>query len=364
MDLLRVGVIGAGFIGQQHIEAIRRVPGTAVVAIADNDAGVVRSKCEQLGISGGYVDYREMLNIPGIDVIHNCTPNSLHYPLNKEIIRKGRHVYCEKPLATNSKETGELAMLAEKYGVAHGVNFNYRQNSMVQEMHQRVKTGDIGRVLMVHGQYLQDWLLYDTDYDWRMNPSLGGLSCAVADIGSHWFDTAQFVTGKRIEAVYANLMTIHPVRKGNPIAVDDAALIMVRFEDGSKGAFAVSQVSAGRKNDLRLVVNGSAYSMEWQQESPDRLWLGYRDKPNMTAISSPDALTGDAKRYATLPGGHPVAWHDALRNGISEFYRSIRSKAFKEEKQTYATFREGHYIVRLVEACIESDKRNGWVDLE
>jgi Predicted dehydrogenases and related proteins len=386
MDLLRVGVIGAGFIGQQHIEAIRRIPKTEVVAIADNDKRIVENKCEQLGIANGYADYKEMLDNTGIDIIHNCTPNNMHYSLNKDIIRKGKHVYCEKPLAISAYETGELVKLAEEYGVAHGVNFNYRQNSMVQEMHQRVKSGDIGRIFMVHGQYLQDWLLYDTDYDWRMDPLIGGVSRAVADIGSHWFDTVQFVTGKRIAAVFADFTIVHSVRKRSdkksetfssaanknaetcfteiPVASEDAAFIIVRFEDDSKGTLVISQVSAGRKNDLRLVVDGSSYSMEWQQEIPDRLWLGYRDEPNRTVFSSPKALTGDARRYATLPSGHSVSWHDALRNGIYEFYESIRRKSFKEEEQSYATFQDGHNIVCLVEACLESSKINGWVNLK
>ena len=253
-------------------------------------------------------------------------------------------------------------------------------------MSQRVRYGEIGHTLMFHGQYLQDWLLYDTDYDWRMDTKICGPSRAVADIGSHWFDTAQFVTGKKIKSVFASLMTMHPVRKrynktgGSfsatiiqpaeelveevPIATEDAAFIMVRLEDGTPGSLIVSQVSAGKKNDLRLNISGSACSIEWKQENPDKLWLGHRSKPNEILYSCPQALTGDAKRYATLPNGHPVAWHDALRNGINEFYISIRANTYKDENQNYATFRNGHQIIQLVEACLESNRRNSWIDVQ
>jgi len=383
MKTLRVGIIGAGFTGQQHAEAIRRIPGTDVVALSDCNAKIAISKCEQLYIKDCYSDYKEMLSQPDIDVIHNCTPNNMHHPINKNIIRSKKHVFCEKPLAVSTQETSELLSLATQTGVAHGVNFNYRQNSMVQEMRQRVNSGDTGRIFMIHGHYLQDWLLYDTDYDWRMDPVIGGPSRAVADIGSHWFDLAQFVTGKRIQSVYANLMTMHPVRKHRSsknetfsantgeldeelmnevkIASEDAAFITMKFEDGTPGLLVVSQVSAGRKNDISINIDSSEYSMEWQQERPDVLFTGHRNKPNQVFCSSPQSLTGDAKRYATLPAGHPVAWHDALRNGINEFYQSIRNNTYSSGTQNYATFKDGHRIVALTEACVESSKRNQWV---
>lgn len=381
MKSLRVGIIGAGFIGQQHIEAIRRIPGTEVVALADSNVQIARDKSEQLGVLSYYQNYREMLQDPNIDVVHNCTPNSMHFVLNREIIESGKHVYSEKPLAINTAESKELVDLAEKYRVANGVNFNYRQNSMVQEMRQRVLSGKIGRIFMVHGQYLQDWLLYDTDYDWRMDTKIGGPSRAVADIGSHWFDMVQFVTGKKIKSLYASLLTMHPVRKrfnkkgetfsadsgGSfeevPITTEDAAFIMMRLEDGTPGSLILSQVSAGRKNDLRLTVNGSTYSMDWEQENPDKLQVGYRNKPNELLYSCAEALTGEAKRYASLPNGHPVAWHDALRNGINEFYASIRCNSYQSENQNYATFQSGHQIMQLIETCIVSNQRNIWMDV-
>lgn len=386
MRQLRIGVIGAGFTGQQHIEAIRRIPGTEVKALSESNSDVAAKKSEQLGINKYYLDYRDMLRDPEIDIIHNCTPNNMHFTINKDIILSGKHVYSEKPLAVSTDESCKLLELAIEHGVAHGVNFNYRQNSMVQEMRERIVSSDNCRIFMVRGHYLQDWLLYETDYDWRMDPKIGGPSRAVADIGSHWFDAAQFVTGKKIASVFAHLITMHPerirCRKTNetfsanrsqscdpdseriPITSEDAAFIIIKFDDGTPGGLAISQVSAGRKNDIRLAVDCNDYSLEWEQEDPDKLWVGRRDKPNELLYSSSEMLTGNAKRYATLPSGHSVSWHDALRNGINEFYKAIRNDSFRAENQHYATFREGHQIMQIMEACLESSKKNMWVDVK
>jgi predicted dehydrogenase len=378
---LKIGVIGAGFIGQQHVEAIRRIPGTKVVALADNNLDMLQTKANLLGIQSTYSDYREMLLNPEIDIIHNCTPNYMHYEVNKAIIESGKHVYSEKPLAVNTDESGDLVKIAEKYQVANGVNFNYRHNAVVQEMHQRISAGKAGHPLLVHGQYLQDWLMFDTDFDWRIDPKMGGPSRAIADIGSHWFDTAQFVLNKKIKSVFANLTTIHPKRKHYlkregtfatgtgelieemKVSSEDVAFIMLRFEDGIPGYLIVSQVSAGHKNDLRLTVDGSAYAMEWQQENADKLWIGHRDEPNQQLICSPGLLSEDAKRYATLPGGHSVAWADAFRNGIQEFYHSVRNDTYRNQEQSYATFLWAHRIMKIVEACLESNQQKSWIDI-
>jgi len=382
MRTLRVGVIGTGFIGKQHIEAIRRIPGTEVSAIADSNSAAAQCVGEQLCIEKIYKDYHELLKDSNIDVIHNCTPSSFHFEINREIIQSGKHVYCEKPLTTSVEESQALITLADQMNIAAGVNFNYRHNCMVQEMRQRVESGNIGKPSMVHGQYLQDWLLYDTDYDWRMDPKIGGASRAVADIGSHCFDTAQFVLNRKISAVYAHLITVYPTRKrcektGNtfssevgkvieelPIHSEDAAFIMVKFEDGTPGLFHLSQVCAGKKNGLELTVSASNASLEWKQEVADRLWIGHRDTPNESIYVDAKFMTGNAQSYASLPAGHAVAWHDALRNAINAFYTSIRNSTYREELQNYATFRDGKQIMKLVEACLQSNKLEQWIQIK
>lgn len=384
MKKLRVGIIGAGMMGRQHTEAARRIPGVEVVALADANEELAKKTCEELCIPGCYDDYMEMLEKEELDVIHNCTPNSLHYSINKEIIAKGINVYCEKPLANTSEETGELVKLAEEAGVFAGVNFNYRQNAMVREMNERAHrvdedpAEDWGRTFMVRGQYIQDWMMYDTDYNWRCDKKVGGESRTIADIGSHWFDTAQFITGKKIVKVYADLYTALKQRKrfktqgatfssqsgGEYELVDidteDAAFIMAEFEDGVRGVVTVSQISGGHKNDLEISVDGSNYSMTWRQEDADKLWIGARKFGTIEKHAGPEMLQGDAVRYATLPSGHPVGWADALRNGIREFYDSVRGS----EKTNYATFADGDYIVRIVEACLRSDKEKKWVEVK
>ncbi len=382
MKTLHIGVIGTGFIGKQHIEAIRRIPGTEVTAIADSNSSMGQAAGEQLCINKVYKDYHEMLADSIIDVVHNCTPNSLHFEINREIIKSGKHVYCEKPLAISCEESRILSDLADKMDLATGVNFNYRHNAMVQEMCQRIKNGSVGKPLLIHGQYLQDWLLYETDYDWRMDPKIGGPSRAVADIGSHCFDTAQFVLDQKICAVYAHLITVYPTRKrcentGDtfsskvgkvieelPIHSEDAAFIMVKFEDGTSGLFNLSQVCAGKKNGLELVVSGSETSLEWNQENADRLWIGHRNTPNESIYADAKFLTGDARAYATLPAGHAVAWHDALRNAINSFYTSIRNNVYREPHQNYATFRDGNQIMKLVEACLRSNELDQWIQVK
>ncbi|WMJ85615.1 Gfo/Idh/MocA family protein [Anaerocolumna sp. MB42-C2] len=380
--VLRIGVIGTGFIGKQHIEAIRRIPGAEVVAVADSNGEMVKSVSEQLHIPSYYSDYTELLKKKDIDIVHNCTPSALHFEINKAVMKSGKHVYCEKPLTLNTKESEELVQLSKEKGIAAGANFNYRHNAMVQEMHERVKNNSIGEILVVHGQYLQDWLLYDTDYDWRLDPKLGGESRAVSDIGSHCFDTMQYILNKKIISVYANLITVYPIRKRTEkvggtysnqqgkvleevsIHSEDVAFIMIKFENGTQGLINLSQVGAGKKNGLSVTISGSTASLEWEQERPDKLWVGHRDSGNEEIYASSGFLTGAAKRYALLPNGHPLGWTDALKCAIQSFYEAILHDTYQEDKQNYATFADGHYIMKLVEACLISSQHKEWVDIQ
>jgi predicted dehydrogenase len=385
MRKIKVGIIGTGFIGPTHIEAIRRLGFVEVAGLAETSQEKAEKKAAELGIPKAFGDYREMLQDPEIQVIHNCTPNNLHFAINKEIILAGKHVLSEKPLAMNSKESAELLALAKKQGVVHGVNFNYRQHASVQNLQAKIANGDLGKVNLVHGSYLQDWLLYETDFNWRLAPDVGGKSRAVADIGSHWCDTVQYVTGKKIVEVFADLATIIPVRKKPKATVatfgaqnteeteyenvqintEDYASVLVRFEDGSRGVFTVSQVSAGRKNRLSFEINGSQSSAFWNQEEPEKLWIGHRDKPNEILLADPALFAPAAKSAIHHPGGHNEGWPDALKNMMLNFYTFIREgKNPLKDKPNFTTFEDGHISMSITDAILESNEQQRWVKVK
>lgn len=374
---IRVGIVGAGMMGKTHTEALRRIPGVEVAALADTNLTLAQKTCAEMFIPGVYTDAAEMIRTEHLDSIHVCTPNFAHYDVCRQAIEAGCNVYCEKPLANTYEEAKALCRLAEEHHVVAAVNFNYRHNAIVQEMHERVSCGDWGRTLLVHGHYIQDWMMYEDDYNWRCVPELGGSSRTVADIGSHWFDTVQFILGKKIVKVYAQLMTVLPTRKkytqqaetfhqqtGSDyelvnIHSEDAAFILVQFEDGVMGNLVLSQVSGGHKNDFEIHVDGTHYAMSWQQEKPDQLLLGVREKGVTLVRSDPAMLHGRARSYATLPGGHVVAWNDALKNAIAQFYDYLRNPGEKH----FADFARGADIVKLVDACLASNAKNCWVDV-
>ena len=381
MQEIRVGIIGTGMMGNTHAEAIRRIPGTKIVAICGSRSYEKNRKmADELGIPNAYADYKEMLDKEQLDVVHNCTPNNMHYEINLEILKRGINVYCEKPLAMTSEETAELTRIAAEKGVKAGVNFNYRHNATVRDMNERLKMpvseGGAGDVYLVHGTYIQDWLMYDTDFNWRCVSETGGASRAVADIGSHWFDTVQYITGHKITSVYAKFITIFPQRKkpekevatfttvkdvsykSIDIDTEDAAYIMVKFDNGIMGNVVVSQVSGGRKNGFQIDVDAAQYSMRWFQEDCDKLLIGTRNC-NSIYHAGAEMLHGDAVRYATLPSGHPLGWADALRSAVREYYNDVTGVS----ACNYATFADGDYIERIVEACVKSSREDKWVDV-
>jgi predicted dehydrogenase len=384
MEKIKVGIIGTGFIGPTHIEAVRRLGFVEVIGLAGSSKESAEEKAAELGIPKAYGDYREMLNDSEIQVIHNCTPNHLHFTINKEAILAGKHVLSEKPLAVTSEESAELLALAKTHKVVHGVNFNYRQFPMIQNMESMVRGDHFGKVNLVHGSYLQDWLLYETDYNWRMDPKAGGNSRALADIGSHWCDTVQFVTGKRIVEVFADLATVIPVRKkprsnvstyGSNAAdqeyedveinTEDYASVLLRFEEGTKGVFTVSQVSAGRKNRLSFELDGSKSSAFWNQEEPEKLWIGHRDKPNELMLADPALFTSEAKPSIHHPGGHNEGWPDALKNMMINFYTFIRDgKDPLNDTPNFATFEDGHRSMCITDAILKSNEQQKWIKIE
>ncbi|HTG70467.1 MAG TPA: Gfo/Idh/MocA family oxidoreductase [Candidatus Udaeobacter sp.] len=385
MNKIKVGVIGNGFIGPTHIEAIRRLGFVEVVAIAERTRENAEKKAAALNVPNYYGDYKEMLDNPTIQAVHNCTPNHTHFQINKDIILAGKHVLSEKPLAMNSEESAELLKLAKECGIVHGVNFNYRQFPIVKQLASLIRKDEFGIINLVHGSYLQDWLLYDTDYSWRLDSKLGGKTRAVADIGSHWCDTVQYVTGKIISEVFADLTTAYPLRKKAirkshtfgaddnciqtyehlPVDTEDFATVLIRFDDGTKGVFTVSQVSAGRKNRLSFELNGSRQSAFWNQEEPEKLWIGHRDRANEILLADPCLFTEEVRGCIHHPGGHNEGWPDALKNMMLNFYSFIRDgKDPNRDQALFATFEDGHRSMCIIDAIWESHVTNKWVKVE
>jgi predicted dehydrogenase len=385
MDPINVGVIGSGFMGAAHVDALRRVPGVNVVAISSIDRPRAEELADSFAIPHVIDDWRELASRPDVAAVHNCTPNNLHFEVNRALIEAGKHVLSEKPLTMTSAESSELVRLAKEKGVATAINFNYRGYPLIQQAHGMVKRGELGDLHLVHGHYLQDWLLYDTDYNWRLESKISGASRAVADIGSHWFDLLQFVTGAKIQRVFAHLFTVHPKRKkprqevetykgkelGAPeeydeveIDTEDGGFILVHFDNGVHGSLTVSQVSSGRKNRQWFEVDGSKSAISWNQEQPNSLWIGHRDQPNQTLIKDPSLLDANARGYAHYPGGHPEGYPDGPRNLFGNFYRYIRAgKKPGTDAEDFPTFRDGDWEVKVVEAVLKSNERQAWVEV-
>src|SRR3954451_16309244 len=373
-----MGIVGAGFVGPHHIDAVRRLGYVDLVAVAGSSQASAEKKAEALGARKAYGSYEALLDDPDIQVVHNATPNYLHYPVNAAAIAKGKHVISDKPLAMTAAEAKTLLDQATKAGIVHAVTFNYRGNPLVQQARNAIARGDIGRPTFLVGQYLQDWLLKDTDYSWRLEPDKGGASSALGDIGSHWCDLAQHISGLRITHVLGDITTTIPTRKKPTgsreafqtggsgattdvkIEVEDLASVLVRFDNGAKGAFSVGQVCAGHKNDLQVEVCGSKASMKWKQEEQNELWIGHRDGPNQLLQKDPSLLDEAVRGYAHLPGGHQEAWADAFCNVMRDIYGFIA--AGKSPKDThppsFATFVDGYRANCIVEAILES-ARNG-----
>ena len=381
MKKINVGIIGMGYIGESHIEAVRRIGQCNLYAVADTNYQLAKAKAECYGIEKCYCSVEELLADPNIDAVHNCTPNFLHLKINKEIIRSGKHLLSEKPLCTTYEEALELVELKKEFpdSVA-AVNFNYRLNPMVQEMRHRIAAGKIGEVRLMTGSYQQDWLLYDTDYSWRLEPEVAGESCCVADIGSHWMDAVQHVTGHKIVEVMADLKTVIPVRKKPKKQVEtftsqvakeyeevhiqneDYGAVMFHTDKGATGVYHVSELAAGHGCYFNFEINGSKASLRWNQEENDRLWMGMRDDDNRFLIRNPNTISAEAREYTGLAMGHPEGWNDAFKGNIYSFYKYIADE--KKGEPVFATLEQAAYIVKLTEAVVESSRKKAWVKLE
>lgn len=363
---LRVGLVGFGFIGPHHLEAIRRTGLAEVTAIATSNRASARAKAERFGIPRATGNWRDLIADPELDVIDVATPTDLHAPVALAALASGKHVIVDKPLALTSAEASRLLTAARRSGVVHAVTFNIRYNVMLQHARARLAEGDFGDVRFVHGHYLQEWLLHDTDFNWRLDPARGGALAQVADAGAHWYDLAQHLTGRRITRVLADLAGFIRLRRptgGKPtrMRVPDLGLILCEFDNGARGSFATGALCAGHKNDLTIEICGSRASLRWEQERPDELWLGHRDAPNQILRKDPPLLDPSIRHYAALPGGHAEAWPDAFRNLMRNILGFIAAGRDPREADEIAfpTFTTGLRIARVVDAIAASANAGG-----
>lgn len=379
--ILRVGVIGTGFIGPAHIEALRRLA-IDVVALAENSPERAIEKAKDLHIARAYGSAEELIAQSDLDVIHVTSPNYLHYPHAKAALLAGKHVVCEKPLALNSRESSELVKLAAEQKRVTAVNFNIRFYPLSHQAQAMMQRGDLGEVNIVQGSYLQDWLLLPTDWNWRLEPELGGEMRAVADIGSHWLDLTTFITGLQVEAVFADFKTFLPMRKKparpietftgklqtaieyveQPINTEDYASVLLRYDTGARGVMTVSQVSPGRKNRLYYEIDGAKSSIAWDGERPNELWIGHRDRPNEQLLKDPSLLTPEARQVASYPGGHAEGFPDTFKQLYRAVYRYIQADNF-DAAPDFPTFQDGHRALRVGEAVLRSAREGRWVNV-
>jgi predicted dehydrogenase len=378
MKTIKVGVAGLGFIGPAHIEALRRIPGIEVVAISETSEELAKSKAEQLGIPKYFGNFNDLLN-EDIDCVHICTINFLHYEMAKSALLAGKHVVCEKPLATTIAEGQELLKLAQEKGLVHAVHFNIRYYPLVRQMKVMREKGELGEVYSIIGSYLQDWLFYATDYNWRLEPELSGKSKAIADIGSHLMDLLEYISGLKITEMMADFKTIHPVRKKPlkpvetftgkmllpedyaevPISTEDYATVMLHFDNGNKGVITVSQVAAGRKNRLSLEISGSKQTFAWNSESPNEMWIGKRDAANQILMRDPSLFERESAALISFPGGHNEGFPDTSKQMFKEVYENIRKGTMEGAK--FPTFEDGLRELILCERILESNEKQGWV---
>jgi len=374
-------LVGAGFIGPVHAEGLKRlnVPITGILGVSDEES---RQAASALGLPRAYGSYSEVLADPEVRAVHIATPNRLHFQMAAEALQAGKHVMCEKPLAMTSAESAELVRLAQQRPeLAAGVNYNIRFYPLCIEARERVARGDIGQVFTVFGSYVQDWLLFPTDYNWRVLAEQGGELRAIADIGTHWMDLVQTVTGSRITQVFADLKTIHPVRhrpKGEvqtfsgkeeqgkiqtePIEIntEDCGCVVFHLDNGAQGCLWVSQATAGRKNRLSFEIAGSQSALSWTSEQPNELWIGHRNKPNELLMRDPGLVSAEARRYISYPGGHIEGFPDTFKQCFRSFYDYIEAGDFSA-RPGFPTFAEGHREILLCEAILGSHREQRWV---
>lgn len=383
---ISAGVVGVGFIGVTHVEALRRL-GVTVAGVVGSSPERARAKAAAANLPPVFDDVESLA--AAVDVVHVASPNHVHAEQVRAVLAAGTHVVCEKPLGLTSAETGDLLARAEAAGVVHAVCFNIRFYALCHQLRAVVASGAVGEPRLVTGSYLQDWLLEPTDWNWRLEPETAGPLRATADIGSHWLDLARFVTGRRVLATMADLHTTVPVRRRPPgpvesfaaaapsdaglvdveVTSDDAAGVLLRLEGGVRGTLAISQVSAGRKNAVSIEVDGTEGALSWCSEDPDRLWIGHRGRPNEVLARDPSLLAPEAAAVTAFPPGHVEGYPDTFRGLFGQVYADVARGASRTPDRlpaaepTYPTFADGHDAVLVTDAVARSAAEQRWVDV-
>lgn len=381
MRVFNIAIVGTGFMGPAHTEGLRRL-GMNVAGILGSSAEKSRRAAAELGISKAYGDFSELLADGDIDAVHITSPNRHHFAQASQALRAGKHVHCEKPLAMTSTESSALVELARESGLAAGVNYNMRFYPLNWEVRSMIRGGALGRIHSITGSYVQDWLLFPTDYNWRVLSGEGGKLRAVADIGTHWLDLVQFITGLSVNAVQADLKTVHTTRQrpigevetfsakvqaaeateSIAIETEDSGAALLRFTGGAHGSLWVSQMTAGRKNCLRYEIAGSEATVAWNSEQPNELWIGHRNQANQQLIRDPGLVSESARAHISYPGGHNEGYDDSFKQSFKSFYDYIGAGDFSAP-QPFPTFADGHKEIVLCEAIQESHERERWVDI-
>jgi predicted dehydrogenase len=382
MTKIKAAIAGLGFIGPAHIEALRRLPNVEVIGVADMTPELSQKRAAELGIQKAYDSFDHLLADPEVNCVHICTPNNLHFEQAKKAILAGKNVVCEKPLATTTAEAQILHDMAVEAGIIHAVHFNLRYYPLIRQMKTLRENGDLGEIYSVIGTYLQDWLFYQTDYNWRLEPDKSGESRAIADIGSHLMDLMEYITGLKAVSVMADFTTVHKTRlkplkpiatysgkmlqaddyQEVPINTEDFATVIIKFSNGNKGVLTVSQVSAGRKNRVNLEIAGSKQTFAWCSESPNNLWIGKRDGYNQQLMRDPSLVEPEVRSLIDFPGGHNEGFPDTSKQLFKEVYAAIAAGK-QPENPTYPSFADGLRILQVCDKIVESNKKQAWVSV-
>ena len=379
MKTFKAGVVGTGFIGVAHVEALRRLGNVEVLAITDSQSPEIKAKT--MNIPNSFTDYKKMIDTLDLDAVHICTPNNTHHEIAMYAMKKGINVICEKPMTKTLDEAKDMYEYSKKHNIVNAVNFHNRFNPMVHQLKRMVAHGDLGEIFSIHGAYTQDWLLLDTDFNWRINSKESGKTRAVADIGSHWIDTIEYVTNLKVTEVFAEFLTYHKTRKKilNPVETfstinladskydevkidtEDIAMIMLRFDNGAIGNAFISQMFSGRKNKISIFIGGSKQSAEWDSERLNELIIGERDSYNKLFDKDPAILNPETQSIVNYPGGHVEGFPDTFKQCFKQVYNSIETN--NNNLNDFATFKDGYRQMLLEEKIFESAHNKKWIKI-
>lgn len=378
MKKIRTGVVGIGFIGTVHIEQLRRLGNVEVVAITESIDP--QKKADSLFVPKGYADYKSMIDQEALDCIHICTPNATHFEIAEYALNHGVHVVCEKPMTTSVDQAKKLVKLAKEKNLVAALNYNCRFYPMVYQMREMIQSGEMGDIYTIHGGYLQDWLFFDTDYSWRLEPELSGDTRAFGDIGTHWLDLVEFSTGLKVVELLADFEIFHKTRRKPlkaietfsgmalkpedyeevPITTEDYATVLFHMDNGAHACCNISQVFAGRKNQIMVAIAGSKCSAYWDSENSNELWVGRRETCNGQYAKDPSILAPKTGKIISYPGGHVEGFPDTFKQNFKQIYAAI---AGDHSPADYPTFESGLREMVLCEKIVQSAKEKRWVSV-